>query len=653
MSGRPRALVTGFAAVVLGAAPAAAQQESAVPVKEVSVEAAGPVEGLSIGDTVVFRAVARDSSDGMHSDLAYRWFVDPGQLGAVDSTGRFVAMAAGKGRVIAAYGRRSGVFPIEVGGLPTATIEVVLPERSLPRGSFVPLRATARDRLGNLQPEVRVTWTSSAPEVAQVLGQRLVTGEPGHVILTARAGEAREEVQVRVVRGAATRIAIAGAPEEVKTGDVVRLRLEPVRAATYAGWWVTPAQGAQIEDDGTFVAEAPGTYVVQAQASGQQALATIRAVPRNLTGRFQVVAHIPITKSHTADVWVFTGRDGRDYAYVGTWGANQLKIFDVTDPAQPVPTDSILVDARLINDHMLNEDQTFAVLTREGASGRANGIVLLDTTTPAHPTILSEYTETVSSGVHCIYIVGDYVFLTNDGTRDMHVISVADRRNPHEVGRWSSGSPTRTLHDLWIEDGIAYLSYWDDGLILLDVGNGMKGGSPEKPVEISRFAYPEGNTHNAWRLRDYVFTGDEIFPTNWSPDRPVEARGFVHVIDVSDIEHPRQVGKYEVPEAGAHNFWIEDDVLYMGYYQAGLRAIDVSGELRGDLYRQGREIAFFRPMGTTPETAILPNAPMTWGAVLHKGLIYATDFNSGLWILRLERGEPAARGSARADSACR
>jgi hypothetical protein len=642
-----------FSALLLLPAGAAAAQQTAQPeaqvaVKAVTVRAAVPVETIAVGDTVLFSAVAEDSSGATHGDLAYRWFVTPAGLGTIDSAGRFVAAGTGQGRVVAAYGRRSGELAIEVAALPTAALEIELPERSLPEGSYVPFTLLAKDRLGNVQPAVRVSWRSSHSDVAQVQGGRILTGRPGSAVLTAATEGVRWEVPVTVVAGGLRSLEIGGVPEEVKTGDVVRLQLEPGRAARYAAWWVNPAEGALVEQDGTFVAERPGSYVVKAESGGREALATVRVAPRDLKARFDVVAHVPIVKSHTADVWTFTGSDGRDYAYVGTWGANQLKVLDVTDPAQPVQTDSILVDARLINDHMLNEDNTFAVLTREGASGRANGIVLLDTTTPAHPVILSEYTETVTSGVHCVYIVGDYVFLTNDGTRDMHVISVKDRKSPKEVARWSSGSPNRYLHDIWIEDGIAYLSYWDDGLIMLDVGNGLKGGSPENPVEISRIAYPEGNTHNAIRLRNYVFTGDEIFPDSWNPEQPVEARGFVHVIDVSDIEHPREVAKYEVPEAGAHNFWIEDDVLYVGYYQGGLRAIDVSGELRGDLYRQGREIAFFRPTGATRETASVPNTPMTWGAVLHKGLVYAADFNSGLWILKLVKGEVARQyGMAR------
>jgi hypothetical protein len=107
----------------------------------------------------------------------------------------------------------------------------------------------------------------------------------------------------------------------------------------------------------------------------------------------------------------------------------------------------------------------------------------------------------------------------------------------------------------------------------------------------------------------------------------------VHVVDVSDLAHPRTVAHYSVPEGGAHNMWVADDVLYMGYYSAGARVLDVSGELRGDLYRQGREIA---RLWTGDPKGYRPNQPFTWGAQLHDGLIYFNDMNSGVWIARLK-----------------
>ena len=65
--------------------------------------------------------------------------------------------------------------------------------------------------------------------------------------------------------------------------------------------------------------------------------------------------------------------------------------------------------------------------------------------------------------------------------------------------------------------------------------------------------------------------------------------------------------------------------------------VDVSGELRGDLYRQGREIA---RLWTGDPKGFRPNSPFTWGAQPHKGLIYFNDINSGIWITRL--APPAA-----------
>jgi hypothetical protein len=296
----------------------------------------------------------------------------------------------------------------------------------------------------------------------------------------------------------------------------------------------------------------------------------------------------------------------------------------------------VQLDARRINDVKIHPNNRIGVLTREGASTRRNGIVLLDLSSPAHPTILSEYSESLTGGVHNVWIDGetDLLYAVHNGTRDIRIIDISDPSNPGEVGRWSLTNEDRSLHDVIVQDGYAYLSYWDDGLIMLDVGAGTHGGSPREPTFVSRFQYPAGHTHTAWRHGQYLFIGDEIFPSDWDASRPIEARGYIHVVDYSDPDNPVEAARYEVPESGAHNFWVEDDLLYVGYYQAGLRVLDVSGELRGDLYRQGRELGVYR---TSSPDAITPNWSMTWGAQIFKGNIITSDLNSGLWIVRLRR----------------
>jgi hypothetical protein len=110
------------------------------------------------------------------------------------------------------------------------------------------------------------------------------------------------------------------------------------------------------------------------------------------------------------------------------------------------------------------------------------------------------------------------------------------------------------------------------------------------------------------------------------------AYGNLQVLDVSDIEHPRAVAWYEPEVGGVHNIWVAGDTLYLGAYDGGFRAFDVSGELRGDLRAQGREIASMTP--AAPDGRV-PNSAMTWGAVVKNGLVFVPDMNSGLWLVRL------------------
>ena len=61
--------------------------------------------------------------------------------------------------------------------------------------------------------------------------------------------------------------------------------------------------------------------------------------------------------------------------------------------------------------------------------------------------------------------------------------------------------------------------------------------------------------------------------------------------------------------------------------------MDISGELMGDLYKQGREVTSFLPQD--PD-GYIPNNAMTWGAMPYKGNIFFTDMNTGLWSVKLE-----------------
>jgi hypothetical protein len=136
--------------------------------------------------------------------------------------------------------------------------------------------------------------------------------------------------------------------------------------------------------------------------------------------------------------------------------------------------------------------------------------------------------------------------------------------------------------------------------------------------------------HNGWWFHNpvtqenrYLFIGQEG-PASLGD----EASGDIHVVDVSDLTTPREVAFFHIDGAGTHNFWMDESqqILYAAYYNAGVVAIDVSGQLEGDL--ADRAISSVRPGGV--------GNTFTWGVQLAGGSIYASDMISGLWQLRLE-----------------
>ncbi len=628
----------------------AIQAEAGAPSSQIVVEPAR-VE-LQVAESAQLRATVRDGSGRVNSAAEPRWFSANPDIVSVDQSGVIVALRPGTARVSASLVREGAVGFASVRVLEPPPSELMLeaPVRRLFAGTSAPLWVSGRTDSGDAVSGFPVTYVSSDPSVLRVDADGRVSGlREGEARVTASAGAASASAQFEVRSGTGLDVLLTRTRPEgevVRTGDVVRFavsgRVADGTAEPLYPVWSLTGSGAQIEGEGSegvFVAEEAGRYQVLAYVGDGTVLKSqVDVEERTSDHRLVSVGRGAIASHHSGDMWVFEGVDGRDYVYVGTFMHDWMKVWDVTSPEAPILTDSIQLDARRINDVKIHPNARLGIVTREGASNRRNGMVFLDLTTPAHPTILSEYTETVTGGVHNVWVDGEnqLVYACHNGTSDVHIIDISDPSAPTEIGRWGlEDSPQKTLHDVIVQDGYAYLSYWDDGVIILDVGAGTHGGSPASPEFVSQYKYPIGNTHVAWRSGRYLFLGDEIFPEGWNADRPIEARGYIHVVDVEDIENPREVAWYEIPEAGAHNVWIEDDKLYVGYYQAGLRVVDISGELRGDLYRQGRELAAYR---TTDSETTVPNWPMAWGAQIYKGNIYSSDLNSGIWITRLETG---------------
>ncbi|HEU4720630.1 MAG TPA: hypothetical protein VFS59_04645, partial [Gemmatimonadaceae bacterium] len=202
------------------------------------------------------------------------------------------------------------------------------------------------------------------------------------------------------------------------------------------------------------------------------------------------------------------------------------------------------------------------------------------------------------------------------------------------------------VHDTFVRDGILFLGLWNAGVAIWDIGGGGKGGTPAAPVEIGRLQTANGQAHNIWWFKDpttgsakYAFVGEEG-PANI----PISSSGDIHVVDVSNMAAPREVAFYTVAGAGTHNFSMDEanGILYAAYYNGGVRALDVRGDLGTctdaqksaprnsavqlcDLSKMGRE----KGVGLRDRAAV-----SIWGVQFLNGAVYASDMSNGIWKLQ-------------------
>ncbi len=443
----------------------------------------------------------------------------------------------------------------------------------------------------------------------------------------------------------AAMVQIAAGPSTVRQGDVASftasVTVDGVTSVATIDWSVEPPAAGRIETDGRFVAYEPGVAKIVAEAQGARAERDVSISDRGLAGgTFTVVGRGPIFDRFTSDLWV-----NGTVAYTGTWsardgpaglqGGNIIYVWDISSPSSPRLTDSITVNAGTVNDVKIREDGRLAALSHEDAGDLLNGITLLDLTDPLHPTVITRFTDSMHPGVHNLWIDGDFVYAAVDGSNangGLRVIDASDPTAPSIVASFYGGDTSSNfgqfLHDVYVRDGLAFLSHWDPGLIILDVGNGIAGGSPSGPIEVGRVRTAGGDTHNAWYwpASGYVFVGEEDFSTP----------GKLHVVDARVPSNPVEVATFTVPSTTPHNVWLDEaeEVLYVGWYEAGVYAIDVSGELLGDLDRQGRVVAtaLYDGSGTCRG-----GGTCSWAPQLQGGNVWVADVNSGLWALSLDR----------------
>ncbi|MFP5224204.1 MAG: LVIVD repeat-containing protein [Actinomycetota bacterium] len=288
------------------------------------------------------------------------------------------------------------------------------------------------------------------------------------------------------------------------------------------------------------------------------------------------------------------------------------------------------------------------------------------------------------------------------GPPNIIVLDVSDPAVPLLIGTYDAAMPVASprepagtylgtyAHSISLSDDgrTAYVSYWDGGYLTLDASMFADGpGGTLLPQGGRSVAYPYssedfGNTHSAVPLPggETVVVGDEIYlSTDGCPF------GWMRFLSIGgDTQPPNQVGEFRLEEntrctqaAGRsyadvrnsngdlidgtfsmHNQTVVGDMVLASWYGAGLRVVDASDPTAP------REVAAFVPAPIGADiTASRPatSAPI-WGAdtdpgndwrvavwsypVVRDGLIYVTDIQNGLYILRPQAGSELAEALA-------
>jgi PGF-CTERM protein len=320
-------------------------------------------------------------------------------------------------------------------------------------------------------------------------------------------------------------------------------------------------------------------------------------------------------------------------------------VVDISDPADI----SVLAERREIDiggvslqtlwDIWPWEDRLVVSGPAQPTNDSGRGFVLFDVSDPGNPErVASQETDTY---IHNSYFEDGMVYLTGSAlfNEDIPlVIYDVTGDEPREVGRWSPVDHDgvwedvwlglRVLHDVYVQDGIAYLPYWDAGTWILDVSD---PASPEVLDRVGDYSLeelrdipstegrreagiPPGNSHYAQVNEDgtLLVVGVE----SWSFERAGEVEGGaggVDLWDVSDKTDAQHLAHIEPPESfdqqrgkwftTSHNCDIAGDRLYTSWYFGGVKVHDVSDPGNPEelaWWRDPTEAGFWTAQSATP-----------------------------------------------------
>ncbi len=405
-----------------------------------------------------------------------------------------------------------------------------------------------------------------------------------------------------------------------------------------------------------------------------------------------LIGHFDPGGGFAADVVAY-----RATAFLGTWGRpgfcpnTGIRMIDVADPEHPGSIGAFAEQAEfpgtaaetlwvgpVDGPGFVGDLAVVALrLCDNNEPGRwrhaFRGLAFYDITDLTIPVLLStwnsgEHTQgsnTVSvahraDGVLLVATTVRQSLLHTDGELgDVRFLDVTDPTAPVELADWDSRRDARPVigdydeeefhaHSVTLTgEGLsAWVSHWDGGMILLDLENATR---PRFVAAVGSAADGEGNRHSSFfdEATGLLIVNDEdLFPAE-STDHTA-GWGTQHILDVSDPTGAIEIAGFATERSASddngepatdgfysvHDTVMSGSVAISSWYSDGVRIVDLSNPT------EPIEVGSFVPprSGDPLGYWVAPNGarffPMVWGVDVSDDLIFVSDMNSGLWIIR-------------------
>jgi choice-of-anchor B domain-containing protein len=339
----------------------------------------------------------------------------------------------------------------------------------------------------------------------------------------------------------------------------------------------------------------------------------------NLIGSWENDTLPATTINRYNECWGYVDCQGNEYAILGS--AAYLHVIDISQPETPVELASFLGgDVTVWRDMKHYQDRVYSV-----CDGCSEGLMIVDMSEAPGNIQLSNQTNEFFDNCHNIYIDREAGRLYAVGTNAMSsgIIVLDLTQNPDQPTLISKlPLPGGYIHDLYVEDNIAYCNHGNNGLYIYDYTDAE---NPEFLGSLTQ--YPEsGYNHSSWLSPDgnHLVFCDETF------DRGIKLANVEDFSDISVTDVFRST--LEAPDhtnSIAHNPLIRGQYIFISYYHDGIQIYDYSDP------ENVERVAYYDTDTLNTDYGGFRGA---WGVnpFLPSGLILGSDMNNGLFLLELD-----------------